>query len=540
MKTRMIRLLSFAAALLLLSAVPLFVLSSCKRGETEPFDYLQDDLSPYIALDPERYRGHSLALTLDPVSDLDVENALLQSLAKNKNPEPLYEGRYLTARTTAPGDVVYIFYRGYQIDEDGNEIDFYDLTSNFGSEDGASSINGFPEELEVGSGRMISGFELGLIGKNPKDYAKLNLLNRNVVIEDTDVLYVTYSYVSTEDGGRQINNKTARIDLSARNLEEVYGEGFLDTIREKAKVGITFQFDRNLTLGNGEQIRYTSFRVDFIERGEQENPPLIVEGKFPADYSEPTLAGQTLQFAVYIQKTQAYEAPEVNDDFLYETLGADRETFSTYEGDAAARCRAYLRENLETERHELAVEKAQQAMWDFLKGIAEIKDLPQQEVDRIFMQNKNALIDTYRLNYTTMYATLDDFARAYFNLDPGADWESVLLRQVKDEISERLIQYTVMRTENFLPTEEQFQQSFDRVLDKVFQSYATSWRVLRENYETDEDYEAAKADALEELRAYYTDEYFTEGAYYEFAAFRILGLFDVTVNGEPLVIQSED
>ena len=526
-------------ALLLLFAIAagcLLPLASCKRKEEAAFHYLSDDLSPYISLPRERYLGHEIALTEPEIDEMEIDNRILAAQAAHKDETPLAGGAYLLERTTAPGDVVYIYYRGYRLDGDGREIDLYASTSNFGSSDGASAINQTPDEVEIGSGKLIPGLELGMVGKNPKDYAKFSPKERGTV-EEGDVLYATYNYVTTEDGGQLYQNITERIDLAREDLDEVYGEGFRDALIGRS-IGVTFSFDENLRLGKDER-RYTSFKVNFVTRDASGLAPLVVEGRFPTDYQDESLAGLKVFFEIYIQKTVAYSAPAVDETFIRETLGLTEEDLSAYEGDTVEKYRAYLRAELEEERTDRIVIAAQEKMWAYLKDVAEIKGYPQKEVDRIYHQNRNSILSTFQQNYTTTYASVDEFARAYYGLEEGTDWEAYLLTQVKDEIKERLIEYTLMRAENLIPTDAEVKEHFDSILSDLTDYYCGLWGISREKYETEEEYERARAGAKQEILDYYTEEYFTEGAYYEYIAFHMLRLFSIKVNGEAFKVPEE-
>ena len=152
-----------ALALAVLMIVPLV---SCKKNKNpapaEPnnapdaptgpsFDIFSEDLSAYIEVAEQLYKGLNVEVLINTVTDEDVEDVITSVLKDCRvqsvnGDEPIAEG-----------DIVYIFYTGYLM-EDGERIQF---TSN--------SSNG-PSSLEIGSGSFIPGFESNMIGKIPAEY----------------------------------------------------------------------------------------------------------------------------------------------------------------------------------------------------------------------------------------------------------------------------------------------------------------------------------------------------------------------------------
>ena len=184
-------------------------------------DFMNDNLSKYVSISKDVYTDITLEITgVDPVRELDVENAILQALCKNKNKEPLYDGIYLKNQTLSAGDVVYLYYRGYTLDKDGNP-NYFDGGCNFSSE---------ASELELGSGGFIPGFELNLIGKNAKDYSAFKRVDSVGPIGDGDKIFI--SYVKELNTGAVSSTKCATVDLSMdiAELDKKFGTGFYSGI----------------------------------------------------------------------------------------------------------------------------------------------------------------------------------------------------------------------------------------------------------------------------------------------------------------------
>lgn len=142
-------------------------------------DYLRDDLSDYVEIDEKYYKGYTVNVDPNRVTALDVENRIIQLLRKNKNGSPVEGDGVIT-----PGDIVYIYYKGYYI-KDGEPHYF---------EGGDNTNEQNPYTLEIGSGSFILGFEYNLVGVRPVDHNESN----PIVIET----YFPDNYQSSELAGK--------------------------------------------------------------------------------------------------------------------------------------------------------------------------------------------------------------------------------------------------------------------------------------------------------------------------------------------------
>ena len=179
MKKRNIVIISIVAALLL--AAVIFGLVAVIIMQRD-FDYMKDDLSKYIEISESDYKNYDIELYFDEVTDKDVERKIMALLYQNRDKEPQYNGGNVTNLPISVGDKVHFYYRGYTVDETGRETDL----------ENASNLLGDISTLEIGSLSFIPGFEESLIGKNPKDYTKLELETSGTV-QPGDVIYLSYS-----------------------------------------------------------------------------------------------------------------------------------------------------------------------------------------------------------------------------------------------------------------------------------------------------------------------------------------------------------
>lgn len=155
------------------------------------------DLSEYIELDSSLYKSITVEIKPNEVSDLDVNNYIIQILCSNKNKTALEEGDGIIT----VGDVVNIFYKGYYLteDENGEEKRVYF--------DGGSNVGSSSYALEIGSGGFIPGFEYNMISKNAADY-------------DSENPMIVEAYFPENYGVSELNGKTAYFEVFVARNED--------------------------------------------------------------------------------------------------------------------------------------------------------------------------------------------------------------------------------------------------------------------------------------------------------------------------------
>ena len=147
-------------------------------------DFLNDNLDKYIEIEDSDYKDYELEVCIPKPGEMDVENEILKLQAANKGGLK-YNGSYMLSEPVTPGDKVYIFYTGYEINENGERVEL-DGTSNYSTyKDGGNG-----DELEIGSGSFVPGFELGLLGKIPMEYSEFKTY-RSGKVQENDVVYAT-------------------------------------------------------------------------------------------------------------------------------------------------------------------------------------------------------------------------------------------------------------------------------------------------------------------------------------------------------------
>ena len=482
------------------------------------FDYLKSDLSNYVEVDGD-YKNFKLEVDIAKPKDIDIDVAILSMLCNDKSKTPRYDGALVTsAMELGVGDIVKIWYRGYLIGNNGEQINVTGM-SNFTGD--------APSDLELGSGSFVPGFELNLVGKNTGDADKFEKITSGSV-DESYYIYATYKRTEGSSTTKSSFN-SVRMDLSS-DLDKEYGVGF----KEKVLSGVIgTAFDFKATTAEGVEYSYTDFKIDFAIK--RDLKPLVIECYFPYDYNTANLRNETAIFEVYVDGVVDYDAPEFNVEYLQgkfddEDFGLDEEDIADYEGETIVdKYYAYAKETLDELYEEEYKELVKKAIWTQYLKMFKIKKYPGAKVNEVyeayiqemkdqFDSTGGQVYNSYTGSYQT-YQTLDTYAMAYLGLSSTSaiTWQDYIRSQSESVIKEKLIMYYILRTENLFVSDEDFAKLYDATrqeyLDAYVEQYLEYEDKTREDY-TDEEYEEFLEARKKEIFSYYGEDHFTENTYY--------------------------
>ena len=485
--------------LALLVALLLCLLTSCGN-----FSYTESDLSDYVKIEPEDYLGLTVTVAIDPVSDMKVEERILQLRYQHRNETPENDGASYRGKTVTAGDVLSIYYQGYSVDEDGKKT-YLDNTCNFSS--GLA-------ELGIGSGSFISGFEYGLLGKNPSDYSALKI-TKNGSIGESDIIYA--DFVAYYPDGSVKTFTDARLDFSS-DLDAEYGTGFREALLDKPLGKAVKTFNATLdTEKLSTTIAYSDFTPNFRTTGEEN--PIVVKTRFPYNYQTESFRLKTVYFNVWIDTAVLYTAPDFDDAFVTETLKMTEEELSAFEGETITdRARASIRKTLEEEYEEGKRTLAEEELWKILKEKATFRELPKSAVSAVeqeYLDDLEQKYATYTASYGSSIGGIEAFATEYYGLDGATPYKDYIHSQAEDVVKEKLIFYSILRKEGKLPTGDEYETLYNKAVDEALSYYLSQSSYDKSTFETEEKYNEAVAKLKSDLLSYYGEEYFREQAYYE-------------------------
>ncbi len=511
------------------------IIDHTKKEEDKNFDYLSSDLSKYISIDQALYKDYKVNLTIAKPREIDTDVAVLNLLASKKG-AVLHNGVAQESGTITPGDVVNIFYRGYLIGANGEEV-YVDNMCNFASTD--SSGNYVYASLEIGSNKFVPGFEVNLSGVEFSAANKFVRITEGNVSAD-QVVYISYTKVP--DGSTADKDKTKisaeRVVLAdgKEKIDAKYGDGFYDkllTLTVGAKDGVTFE-----GTVSGKKYNYSSLKVDFATTCEKEGNYILVDCYFPYDYGMTNLNNKDARFEVYIQSVVEYEEQKLTNEFVEENLGKDdfgvtAEDLAAFEGDRVSQLRQHVKKLLDDEYNEIYRTKLEEAMWEHYhnENVSVVSKYPASKVDSIYNEYYNDVLYQFEqsggvisdaLGTSKTCETVDEYAIIYLGLEyaENKDWRSVLRSMSEGLVKERLILYYIMRNENIVPTAQEHAAKKVEVekeyFDEYILQYCTEYNIDKSTYSEDA-WAEFEADRYKELHDYYDSAYFDEVTYYELA-----------------------
>lgn len=484
-------------------------LVSCSKE----FSYLESDLSDYVSVSASDYKNFTVTLPDLSVKDSDIERKIMGLLAENRISEALNSGTKMYRVPVTVADDVYIYYRGYTVDENGVETDV----------ENSSNFLGKEHKLTIGSLSFAEGFEEGLIGAIPWDHhfdPEHERLTEGEIKKD-DVIYVSYTAFLPD--GTSIYNNNERIDLKRADTDSRYGVGFTSfLLGEEVEIGKKVA-SKTFEYGEGSVV-YSDLKVNYSLRCK--NEPLTIDARFPYDYAESSLRGLPVKFDVYFSGAVIYDTPEYDESFITDTLKLNEEKLSEYEGESIVeKHRDYLKKEVESEKNTLREFLIEEKMWEHLSAVSVIKDLPRDQVEEIYAVEYKQIESEYNMYFSSYYDSLEEYA---YNMYGYKNLKKDLLAEAEKTVSEKVIFYYIIREENLLPTEEEFDSLYESLVTKHLNYY------LEEIYDdelaslkTEAEKEKRMAEIKEEMMDYYGEEYFRELVYYEFAYDTVLSFADI-------------
>ena len=494
------------AAFLILFVSGLFAVINNSRQ----FDYMNEDLSKYITLSENDYKGISLDFEFDGVENGDVQRKINALLCKNKNKTPLYDGANVINMPITLGDVVKIYYRGYTVDEDGNEVEV----------ENSSNLFDKVYELEIGSGSFIPGFEESLLGIIPKEYPReITKITQGKVMAN-DVIYLSYEAIYPDGSVDSVSAE--RIDLSSKNVDKKYGSGFKNffvggkspegAALNAKTIGETISEQKVFNLSEGGSAVYYNMKVEYAIR--EAEAPLTIDARFPSTYFEESLRGVDVKFDVYIQSVVFYDTPEYNEEFITKTLKIKESDLAKYEGDSILeKHKAMIYEELEREETKNRRSVYETEIWKQLHEKVKVKKLPESEVNIYYLSEYNQMYSLYA-SYQQSYESVDAFARAYYKLSANGDWKGHITSLAEEIVTEKIIFYYILKSESLIPEGEAYDEKYNEVFGESLEYYKDIYKAELDKCKTDEEYNKKLEEIKSEMVEYYGENYFRESVYY--------------------------
>ena len=512
-----LRIFAIVSIAAILAIITVGIVSMVINSEKLDFNDRSIKLGKYIKLSPEDYKNYPVELTLEPVDDLAIENALIQALYNSRTTDPDYKGLYNVAdtdpiRALAAGDTVRAHYIGYTLGEGGERLYF---TSNF------NKVLAESDNIGIGEGKLYPGFELGLIGKSPWEYSQLTKIKEGTV-KAGDIVSFKMLAIYSDGSTAQLQSYITAMDPAS--CDAAFGEGFAEFMIGREIGEVDESFTTNTVSDKSGNSVYSDITIEAIY--DCGNAPMTVEARVPLNNTDnPDLAGKTVYFDVFVEKVSYGSVPEVDEKFITEKVGLTLEELNGYgkEGDGVIdRYRAYLAEALEA----LAISEAKDAIvnafWEQVLDKVEVKRLPMGDVNEYYDDYIADITNYYENNATEDASSLDEYAITYLELEKGDDWRAAVLESAERAVTEKIIFYYIINEEGFWPSDAEYAENYERVVVEMVNSLIA---YEGGNPETVSDEEYASWRKLVEDN--YGEAYFRENVIYEYAIEKIVAMAKV-------------
>ena len=167
-----------------------------------------------------------------------------------------------------------------------------------------------------------------------------------------------------------------------------------------------------------------------------EESPIVVETFFPENYQSAELAGKTAYFIVTVKELVEYDAPELNESFLRDTVELTDEDLAIYEGEGIVeKFRAYLKDSIAKENGLDVETLSLDAFWKSVMEGAIVKKYPEKQVKEIYDGYVSQLEGYYQYYYSSYYGH-DEFMCLY--KDKATAEPLVVLEEVYDEVKHKI------------------------------------------------------------------------------------------------------
>jgi hypothetical protein len=102
-------------------------------------------------------------------------------------------------------------------------------------------------------------------------------------------------------------------------------------------------------------------------------------------------------------------------------------------------------------------------------------------------------------------------------LASNADWKSELRKVSENTVTQKLVFYYIIRTENLIVPDDEYTALYEKKFGEIFEMYLGNLGCKPEKYKTTEEYEAAVEKHRKEFAENYGEEYFRESITYDYA-----------------------
>ena len=242
--------------------------------------------------------------------------------------------------------------------------------------------------------------------------------------------------------------------------------------------------------------------------------PMVIDARFPDDYHDTKLAGKSVTFDVAVEirneKLQVYEAPELTETFIKDTLRFTDEYLASYAGnDTVEKYRSYLYEKLKWDGVDVDT-AVKQAINNKIWNSVVVMKYPEAQLKEAYDAKVSEIQAKYQANESLQeYYTFDQYACSYFGISSAGNWRTAAENAAKDEVKIKLIIYHIMDLEGLKPSAAEYEKLLDQYITDVLESEGNTIY----NYDTEEEFYLQKEQKKSMLTTKYGEHYLKSKIY---------------------------
>ncbi len=395
-----------------------------------------------MSLKVEKLENSMAKLTIE-VSVEDFEKAIDKAYNKNKNKITIPGFR----KGKAPRAIIEKMYGKEVFFEDAANIaipEAYDKAYDECTEEIVSAPEIAVEQLEAGKPFIFTA----TVALKPE--IKLGKY-KGVKIEKIDTNVSDDEVTAVIERERENSARSVSVDRPVKAKDEVIldFEGFVDGVAFEGGKGENYP----LTIGSGAFIPGFEDQLIGAEIGKE----VEVNVTFPEDYQADELKGKAATFKCTVKEVKEKELPELDDEFAQDV--SEYDTFDEY--------KAATIKSLQDKKIEEAKNKKEDAVIEAIVKASEI-NIP----DAMLETQKRQMIQDFAQNIQQQGLSMDQYMK-FTGLTNEKLMEQVT-PNAKKRIESRLVLEGVVKAENIVAGEEDFEKELERIaesykmeLDKV-------------------------------------------------------------------------
>ena len=317
------------------------------------------------------------------------------------------------------------------------------------------------ESGSSGDGNNTETERFDYINADMKDYITIDesaykgvTVTLPTYLNGSDKAVAEYIELLCKEHSVSTGNKITNRAIQEGDTVAIYYEGWLNGEKFSGGSNMDDENPYSLTIGSGAFIPgFEEGLIGLVPAETGKDNLFDLHVTFPESYHSADLAGKAVIFKVYIEYIDEKIPSEYTDKFIKETLG-----YTTTATDVKADFEKYLKETYLPAMKENEIANY---IWTNITEKAVVSAYPEGEVEYFSSSYESQYKHYYSYYYKTMFASYEEFMKAYL----GSDWKAQFEAQGKIDVEQNLIFHYIAQVENMTVTEPDDQDAIQYYIE---------------------------------------------------------------------------